>query len=743
MFRPVVCLIGLGAVLTASWTFVPLATLAMETKPLSGLAQDGDDPPEILTPSRDEGQQDRLTSSAMFAHARLLYQRDDLPGALRRYQRAYRYDPTSEAALDAIVALAFELEHQEEAARYAVIQAEKNPKDSVLLRRLAMHLTEEQDYARALKLYQQSFKLQKDADDITAILLHMEVGRLNFLEGNFPAAAESFERVRDALADPKKYDLSEELQKIVLGNAQTTYSLLGESFLQAGKYDDAEAMFRKADQEQANPGRLAFLLARIRAKQKRTDDVLKELDAYFGEKAKSAGVEAYDLLAEALLAKADNEAAASAALLAKLQTLHAADGDNIALSFAYGRALRKADKLDEAVKVFSASLDKEVTTEMTEQLVGIYQQRGQVAELLTLLGKSVGKTGALSSIGDAGKALGQDQELVKKIIVAARDKKGTKPDDLPAGEALAAALLAMQIKDYDAVDEFYSMVIANPPAGRLKNPKTEAMLAWGLEHFQNDQYARAAKVFQQALDQKLTGDRTELFQYFLAGALEMQGQTDAALAAIDKAIASGKPSTRLLGRKAWILYHAKRYAEAEKEYLALIKKFDKDHKTAGVRDALREARLVLSNICTQTDRLPEGVEWLEQVLDEYPEDVGAHNDLGYLWAERGLHRERALRMTQFAVSQEPDNPAYRDSLGWAYFQLGRYAEAIAELEKAIAIEAPDGVILDHLADAYAKHMQRDKAIAMYEKAIAAFEKEPSEAGKLKAAREKLAVIMAQ
>ena len=49
---------------------------------------------------------------------------------------------------------------------------------------------------------------------------------------------------------------------------------------------------------------------------------------------------------------------------------------------------------------------------------------------------------------------------------------------------------------------------------------------------------------------------------------------------------------------------------------------------------------------------------------------------------------------------EPENMAYRDSLGWALFKLGRYDEAVKELEKAAANENPDGVILDHLADAY-------------------------------------------
>ena len=146
--------------------------------------------------------------------------------------------------------------------------------------------------------------------------------------------------------------------------------------------------------------------------------------------------------------------------------------------------------------------------------------------------------------------------------------------------------------------------------------------------------------------------------------------------------------------------------------------------------------MVLSNIGVQTQRREAGTEWLEQVLDEYPEDIGAMNDLGYLWAEDGIHLHRALAMLQKAVAAEPENHAYRDSLGWAYYQMKQYPEAIAELEKAADVEKPDGVILDHLADAYHKAQQLEKARATYKRAADAFAAEKEDA-KHQATLEKL------
>ena len=88
-------------------------------------------------------------------------------------------------------------------------------------------------------------------------------------------------------------------------------------------------------------------------------------------------------------------------------------------------------------------------------------------------------------------------------------------------------------------------------------------------------------------------------------------------------------------------------------------------------------------------------------------------------------------MIQKAVAAEPDNMAYRDSLGWVLFRLGRYAEAVAELEKAAAGKKPDAVVLDHLGDAYQKAGRRDKAVEAWRKrrrGVSRREKEDGEGG---------------
>ena len=173
---------------------------------------------------------------------------------------------------------------------------------------------------------------------------------------------------------------------------------------------------------------------------------------------------------------------------------------------------------------------------------------------------------------------------------------------------------------------------------------------------------------------------------------------------------------------------SKRYDDAIKAYTELVKRFDSNHTSPETREVLREARLALSALCVEKEDLASAQEWLEEVLDEFPGDVGASNDLGYLWADANKKLHRAVKMTRLAVDAEPENMAYRDSLGWAYYRLGRFDEAIAQLEKAVELLKQDqspgnAVIFDHLGDAHIRANQPEKAKQAWRRAVELFNKE--------------------
>ncbi len=172
---------------------------------------------------------------------------------------------------------------------------------------------------------------------------------------------------------------------------------------------------------------------------------------------------------------------------------------------------------------------------------------------------------------------------------------------------------------------------------------------------------------------------------------------------------------------AWVLYHAKRYDAAAKAYGEVIQKYAADYDSPAIREVLRDARMSLSNVFVAQHDNDRAIECLQQVLDEFPDDAGGLNDLGYLWANLGKHLALAHGMIQRAVDQEPENAAYRDSLGWVLFREGRLAEALPELEKAVALQT-DPAVLDHLGDAYRTAGQPDRAKDAWLRALAAFQK---------------------
>src|SRR5439155_19646239 len=121
-----------------------------------------------------------------------------------------------------------------------------------------------------------------------------------------------------------------------------------------------------------------------------------------------------------------------------------------------------------------------------------------------------------------------------------------------------AAALAAERKQFDAAEEFYELALkANP------KDKAELLLSWGLSLFLAEKHAAAAKVFRRGIEEGKLPDDKPAFEFYLAGALEMDGKTDEALAVINKMLDGKKPKeSRYFARRPWVLFHAKRNDEA-------------------------------------------------------------------------------------------------------------------------------------------------------------------------------------
>ncbi|MEQ8791079.1 MAG: tetratricopeptide repeat protein [Pirellulaceae bacterium] len=721
--RPVLGIVLLAALAVAAMS--PVAALspasAMAAAPEKAAEQDPFyEPVKPLVPKspRSEQEEDKITAAALFAHARFLQQRGKNAEALRSYQRAARYSTPSSAILDEVVQLAFRLKRVDEGARYAVIASELNPDDPVLMRRLAEHLVDQGESERALKMYRLAARPKEQPEGpVAEAKITREIGRLSLLTGDYQKSAQAFDELLQAIDQPEKSGLTPDVLGEVIGKPELIYRLIAESYLLAERYDDAEKLFRRAEKAKSDPAEFSYRMARVEQKRGKIDAALKQMAEYFDTKTLPENDRPYRLLAELLEEKhGEAEKKSRGELIERLEKMWDVDTTNLELGGYLAAVELEADRLDKAETIYKSLLEIDPSLQWNEGLIEIQQKRGDAEKLIEAMSAAVAKTNTLATFEDVLEPALEDKQLTKQVLVAG--EKSLKDGSITPEHALALAYFALSAKNPKAADRFFKEALNGD-----EETRNEKLGSWGLELFSAERFAESAQAFQDALANAKTPDEKARLNYFLSSALAMDDKTQAALTAAEQAASLSSEPTRFETRPAWVLYHAKQYDRARVRYAEFVAKHDDDFTSSDMRALLRETRLILSNICVQLDDMPQAEEWLEQVLDEFPEDIGALNDLGYLWTDQGKHLHRALEMVKKAVEAEPDNTAYRDSLGWAYYRLGEFDKAIAELEKAADVEQPDGVILDHLGDAYHKGGKKDQALQTWRRAVEAFQRE--------------------
>ena len=150
-----------------------------------------------------------------------------------------------------------------------------------------------------------------------------------------------------------------------------------------------------------------------------------------------------------------------------------------------------------------------------------------------------------------------------------------------------------------------------------------------------------------------------------------------------------------------VLQSLERWQEVDKETAVAIDRFGENRDLIFTRAAALE----------RLDQVEESEALFKQLVDTEPNDANAANYLGYMWADREVRLEEALELITRAVSLDPENSAYLDSLGWVHFRLGDLAEAERWLRRAVDLGGSlgDGTIFCHLGEVLLEGGDRTEA----------------------------------
>ena len=107
---------------------------------------------------------------------------------------------------------------------------------------------------------------------------------------------------------------------------------------------------------------------------------------------------------------------------------------------------------------------------------------------------------------------------------------------------------------------------------------------------------------------------------------------------------------------------------------------------------------------------------LKAALVYQPDQPYILNYLGFAWADHGENLDQALALVRKAATEAPNDGYIIDSLGWVYFKMGRYGEALPNLEKAVELLAYDPVVNEHLGDDYWRLGRKREATFQWKRA---------------------------
>ncbi len=225
---------------------------------------------------------------------------------------------------------------------------------------------------------------------------------------------------------------------------------------------------------------------------------------------------------------------------------------------------------------------------------------------------------------------------------------------------------------------------------------------------------REAKEWQKAFDtakeavKKLPSPQLKMV---LASQEADMGNPDQALKDVHAMLKGDADDREIYIRLAEMHTRLRQFTEAEQA-------LDKAEQLATKPEDKRDIWFLRGATFERAKQFSQAEEQFKKVLAGDPENASALNYLGYMLADQNVKLEEALGYIKRAVDLDPTNGAYLDSLGWAYFRLGKYELAEDNLLKASQKINTDPTVHDHLGDLYQKTGRLKLAATNWDRALA-------------------------
>jgi tetratricopeptide (TPR) repeat protein len=220
-------------------------------------------------------------------------------------------------------------------------------------------------------------------------------------------------------------------------------------------------------------------------------------------------------------------------------------------------------------------------------------------------------------------------------------------------------------------------------------------------------WQKATEVAKEAV-QKLPKSR-DLKMVYAAQQADL-GNPDQALKEV-RAMLNGTPDDRSVYiTLAQMNTRLKRFADAEQA-------LDKAEQLSTKADDKEYVWFLRGSTYEREKKYADAEQQFRKVLASDPQYAQALNYLGYMLADQNTKLEEALALVKRAVELDPANGAYLDSLGWAYYRLGKYDLAEESLVKASQKINTDPTVHSHLGDLYQKTGRLKQAATHWERAL--------------------------